>query len=62
MKAAIGLLAIAIALAGCTQKSDVDKCVEAWDATVTDMPENKVKAEMRLNARGWCMRQTAQQK
>ena len=44
MKAAvIGLLAIAVTLAGCTQKSDVDKCVDAWDATVRDIPDDNQK-------------------
>lgn len=39
----IGLLAIAAVLTACTPKSDVDKCVDAWDATVRDIPDDNQK-------------------
>jgi hypothetical protein len=60
MKAAtLGLLAIAVVLAGCTPKSEIDKCMDDWEEVVKDRPEGKEKAEMRIDARGWCMRQMA---
>jgi len=36
-------LALLIPLAGCSQKSDVDKCVETWEATVKDIPDDDQK-------------------
>lgn len=60
MKAAtLGLLAIAVVLAGCTQKSEIDKCMDDWEESVRDTPETKDKAEKRVYVRGWCMRQMA---
>jgi len=57
MKAAIGLLAIAIALAGCTQKSDVDKCVEAWELMWDFIPDDEqAKKNQLLEIRKKCMR------
>lgn len=67
--AAIGLLAIAAVLTACTPKSDVDKCVEAWDEAVKDVPDDNqkrfnesdgqytdTKAEERHRQRLICMR------
>jgi hypothetical protein len=60
MKAAtLGLVAIAVVLAGCTQKSEIDKCMDDWEKSVNDTPEDKDKARRRLQMRGWCMRQMA---
>jgi len=57
MKAAIGLLAIAIALAGCTQKSDVDKCVEAWELMWDFIPDDEqAKKNQLFEIRKECMR------
>ena len=57
MKAAtLGLLAIVAVLAGCTQKSEVDKCVHDWEESVKDRPEDKDKARSRFEVRLACMK------
>jgi hypothetical protein len=54
--ATLGLLAIAAVLAGCSQKSEVDKCVDDWEESVRDTPEGKDKADMRFQIRLACMK------
>lgn len=52
---------------GCTPKSEVDKCVEAWEESVRNVPNDTqkrfnyfgkdyTKAEQRVNVRLICMR------
>lgn len=55
--AAIGLLAVA----GCTQKGDVDKCVEAWEATVEDIPDSEAKKNQLFEIRKECMQLAGKQ-
>jgi hypothetical protein len=57
--ATLGLLAIAIVLAGCAQKSEVDKCMDEWEKATKDTPESEEKAALRFNARRACMRAMA---
>jgi hypothetical protein len=55
----LGLLAIAVVLAGCTQKSEIDKCMDEWEKLAKDTSEGEDKATMRFNARRACMRAMA---
>jgi hypothetical protein len=57
--ATLGLLAIAVVLAGCTQKSEVDKCMDDWEKVEKDTPEDEDKAAMRFDVRRVCMRAMA---
>lgn len=50
---ALGLL---ILLVGCSQKSDVDKCVEAWEAAVDFIPnDSEAKKKQLFEVRKECM-------
>jgi len=51
------IAALAGLFGGCAQKSEVDKCVEAWDATVDFIPDDAVaKTNQRFAVRKECMR------
>ena len=50
------ITALAGLFGGCAQKSDVDKCVEAWDAIFDSIPDDNVaKTNQRLAVRKECM-------
>jgi hypothetical protein len=51
------IAALAGLFGGCAQKSDVDKCVEAWGATFDFIPDDDVaKTNQRFAVRKECMR------
>lgn len=44
-------------LIGCSQKSEVDKCVDAWEASVDFIPDDlQAKKNQRFEVRQECMR------
>jgi hypothetical protein len=48
-------LSLLFILTGCAQKSDVDKCVDAWEAAAKGISEDEDKAYQRFSVRGQCM-------
>ena len=50
------IAALARLFGGCAQKSEADKCVDAWEESVKSTPESEKKAEERFYIRTDCMK------
>lgn len=50
------IAALAGLFGGCAQKSEVDKCVDAWEESVKSTPDSEKKAEERFYIRMECMK------
>lgn len=54
MRSYIGIIFLVALTIGCSPKSEIDKCVEAWEESVADIKDDGVQSMCQKDSDGKC--------